>query len=117
MRHLPARRVFNVGDNVALLGLRTAGFNHRQGVVVCHRGDRYGVLLIGTSEPIAVRPINLRQINGAPVYREWPKEREATDTKEVVHGTALMLRTAPNVRGVWLKSWHVSAELVKASGV
>ena len=34
-----SRRVFNIGVNVALLGLRTAGFNHRQGVIVCHRGD------------------------------------------------------------------------------
>ena len=51
------------------------------------------------SDPIAICPINLRQINGVPVYREWPQEREVADTKEVVHSTALMLRTAPNVCG------------------
>ena len=90
-----SQHVFKVGDNVALLGLHTKGFNHRQGVVVCKRDDRYGVLLVGTSEPIAVRPVNMRTIIGTPVYRERPQEQEAAN----IHGTAFMLRTAPNVRG------------------
>ena len=71
--------VFKVGDNVALLGLQAKGFNHRQGVVVCKRDDRYGVLLVGTSEPITVRPINMRAIISTPVYRERPQEQEAAN--------------------------------------
>ena len=56
---------------------------------MCKRNDRYGVLLVGTSDPIAVRPVNMRAIIGMPVYRERPQELETTN----VHGTALMLRT------------------------
>ena len=68
------RRVYNVGDGVALLALRTTGLNHRQGTVVCRRGDRYGVLLVGATEPVAVKPVNLRPISGNPVFRDRPRE-------------------------------------------
>ena len=60
-----SRRGFHVSGSVVLLGLRAAGMNHRQGEVVCRRSDRYGVLLVGASEPAAVRPANLRPIDGA----------------------------------------------------
>ena len=30
--------------------------------------DRYGVRLVGTSDPIAIRPVNMRTIVGIPVY-------------------------------------------------
>ena len=63
--HCRSRRTYSVGDNVALLGLRLARLNNWQGEVVCRRGDRYGVLLVGASEPVAVRPVNLRPIDGA----------------------------------------------------
>ena len=53
------RRVYSVGDNVALLALRSSRLNHRQGRVVCVRGERYGVLLVGAADPGAVRPLNL----------------------------------------------------------
>ena len=65
---------------MALLGLRATGMNHRQGEVIFRCGDRYGVLLVGASEPVAVRPVNLRPIEGVPVYRERPQERGAADT-------------------------------------
>ena len=63
-----SQHVFKVGDNIALLGLQAKAYNHRQGVVVCKRDDRYGVLLVGATEPIAVRPINMRAIIGTPIY-------------------------------------------------
>ena len=53
------RRVYSIGDNVALLALRSSRLNHRQGRVVCVRGERYGVLLVGAADPGAVRPLNL----------------------------------------------------------
>ena len=90
-----SKHAFKVGNNVALLGLRAKGFSHRQGIVACKRDDCYGVLLVGASEPIAVRPINMRTIIGTPVYRERPQEQEAAN----MHGTALMLRAAPNMCG------------------
>ena len=49
--------------------------NHRQGTVTCRRGDRYGVLLVGATEPVAVKPVNLRPISGDPVFRDRPWEQ------------------------------------------
>jgi hypothetical protein len=75
-----SKQVFGEGDSVALLGLRTnSDLNHRQGTVVGSRDGRYGVLLVGETEPIAVRPVNLRRIYtavfGPPGSRDKPRER------------------------------------------
>ena len=77
-------QVFSIRDSVALLGLRTKGYNHRQGAVIGsvpqYRDNRYGVLLVGETEPIAVRPVNMHSIYTSifspPVYRERPREQE-----------------------------------------
>ena len=66
---------------------------------MCKRNDRYGVRLVGTSDPIAIRPVNMRTIVGMPVYRERPRELEATMCEikahgvQSVHSTVLMMRT------------------------
>ena len=71
-----SKHVFKIGDNVALLRLRAKGFNHQQGVIICTHNDQCSVLLVGASEPIAVRPINMRTISGTPVHRKRPQEQE-----------------------------------------
>jgi hypothetical protein len=81
-----SQRIFEIGEHVALLGLQAKGYNHRQGVVVCKRNDRYGVRLVGTSDPIAIRPVNMRTIVGIPVYRERPRELEAAMCEIKAHG-------------------------------
>ena len=51
---------------------------------MCTRDDQFGVLLVGETEPVAVRPVNMRAIYGTPVYRDRPQEQEAGN----VHGAA-----------------------------
>ena len=70
-----SRRVYSVGDGVSLLALCTTGLNQRQGEVVCCRGGRYGVLLVGATEPVAVKPVNLHPIEKTPVFRDRPQEQ------------------------------------------
>ena len=69
---------------MALLGLRTRNYNHRVGVIVNtvrrENGIRYGVLLAGETDPVAIRPVNLRPVNNitafaAPRHRNRPQER------------------------------------------
>lgn len=78
-----SRQVFYPGGSVALLGLReNSRLNHRQGMAVGsvsrEGGNRFGVLLTGETEPVAVRPVNLRPIYtaifGPPGCRDKPQE-------------------------------------------
>ena len=62
---------------MALLALRSNRLNHRQGRVVCVRGEQYVVLLVVAADPVAVRPLNLRPIQGDPVYQGRPQELPA----------------------------------------
>ena len=52
-------------------------------------GIRYGVLLAGETDPVAIRPVNLRPVNysamfAAPGHRDRPQERSGNSTAQVV---------------------------------
>ena len=87
-----SNQVYNTGDSVALLGLRTRGVNHRTGMIVGsvqrEQGIRYGVLLAGETEAIAIRPVNLRPVYTAifapPGHRDKPRERDGNGAANVV---------------------------------
>ena len=80
------KRSYRPDDSVALIHLRTKNYNHRTGVIVNRvqreHGIRYGVLLAGEAEPVAIRPDNLRPLSYsamfvAPGHRDKPQERAA----------------------------------------
>ena len=51
---------------------------------MCMHNDWFGMLLVGKTEPVAVRPVSMHAIYGTPVYQDRPQEQEAGN----VHSTA-----------------------------
>ena len=72
---------------------------------MCTRDDRFGVLLVGETEPVAVRADNMRAISGTPVYRDRPQEQEAGN----VHGMANMAVLNPKDVAMEGESYESSA--------
>ena len=64
---------------------------------MCMHNDWFGMLLVGKTEPVAVRPVSMHAIYGTPVYQDRPQEQEAGN----VHSTASTAVLDPQDANAW----------------